>query len=152
MVVWVRQVRAWFILDFREIIRVSLWWKSAKITAQTKEEWSILNTFNHLGSFFQDFWQVKPWLILNVTEMVRVSLFSWVSILFCTYFWPRSARRNANIYEKQSILSIFDKCGYLHHQFWQGRVWHTLNLPKTVRIASVDVWPLLYIFFCNWRQ
>ena len=54
---------------------------------------------------------------------------------------------NANIYEERSVLSIFDKCSYLHQQFWQGRMWHTLNLPETVRSASVDVWPILYISF-----
>ena len=102
--------------------------------------------------FFQYFWQVKPWLILNVTEMVRVSFFSWVSFLLSSYFRPKSAGRNANIYEKRSVLSIFNKCDYLHQQFWQGRVWHILNLPETVGSASVDVWPLLYIFFCNWSQ
>ena len=133
-------------------IYFSLWSTSAKITAQTQEEWSILNSFGHLGLFFQDFRQVKSWHKLNVTEMVRVSFFSWVSILFCTYFWPTSAGRNANIYEKRSVLSIFDNCGYLHQQFQQGRVWHLLNLPETVTIVSVDVWPLLYIFFCNWSQ
>ena len=133
-------------------IYFSLWSTSARITAQTQEELSIRNSFGHLGSFFQDFRQVKSCHKLNVTEMVRVSFFSWVSILFCTYFWPRSAGRNANIYKKWSVLSIFDKCGYLHQQFRQGSVCHILNLPETVGSASVDVWPLLYIFFCNWSQ
>ena len=123
-------------------IYLSLWWTSTKIAAQTQEEWSILNSFGQMGSFFQDFQQVMPWLILNVTEMVRVSFFSWVSILFCTYIWPRSAGRNVNIYEKRSVLSIFDKCGYLHQKFWQDRVCHTLSYTKS----------LLYIFFCNWSQ
>ena len=133
-------------------IHFSFWWTSAKITAQSQEEWSILNSFGHLGSFFHDFWQVKHWLILNLTEMVRVSFFSWVSILFCTYFWPRPSGRNANVYEKRSVLSIFNKCGYLHWQFRQGRLWHTLNLPETDRSVSVDVWPIIYIIFCNWSQ
>ena len=133
-------------------IYFSLWWTSTKITAQTQEEWLILKSFSHLGLFFHDFRQVMPWLILNVTEMVKVSFFSWVSILFCTYIWPGTAERNANIYKKRSVLSIFDKYGYLHQQFQQGRVCHILNFPETVRSASVDVWPLLYVFFCNWSQ